>query len=85
MLIGAYAVIAVLAYVFLSVHVAPCLGLGDNAACTDAWMASRSWFETLWDTALPEIAGFLFATLATMSWVRRPSRQRTGTMDSSER
>lgn len=75
LLLGAYAALATLAYVFLGTSVAPCLGGPgiDNTACAEAWQASRPWWERLLDTPYPEIAGFLVASVLTI-WLSRRHR-----------
>lgn len=61
------AIAGLMVYVFTRGQVAPCLALDPaiNAACAEAWRASRSWFEQLIDTPIP---GLLVATvLATVT------------------
>jgi hypothetical protein len=71
LLIAAYAVIAVVAYVFLRPMVPPCFGVVPNGevskACYDAWLA-REWLAR---SPYPEIAGFVAAAALTIWWSRR--------------
>lgn len=74
-LIGSYAVLTWLAYVFLRPQVAPCLGLGDNTACYEAWAA-----DPLVALSLSPVSWLaLFAVpsvLTIMLWARRRPRDK---------
>lgn len=75
LLVAAYAVIAVIAYVSIGTQVAPCLGgaTNDNTACNEAWRASQPWWQRLFDTPLVPTIGFLAASALTI-WLSRRRR-----------
>lgn len=74
-LVGAYAIVAWFTYRFMSVRVPPCLGL-DTTRCYEEWLASRPWFDRMWDTPIPYLVAFVLASALTVWWERRSARRR---------
>ena len=74
-LIGAYALLAWFAYRLQSFGGPSCLGL-DATPCYEQWLASRPWFERMWDSPIPYVVVFLLASALTVWWERRSARRR---------
>lgn len=73
-LLGLYAVLATASMVVLGGQVPPCFGAvptGEiSAACYNAWQASRSWLDRLFDTPLGGLVVFVALAVGTWGWQR---------------
>ena len=78
-LITIYAIVSFMFVTFMSAPaVAPCMGLGDNAACVAQWQASRSPLDSVLGSALPAIGLFAVLTGFTVGLRRPPPHSYVG-------